>query len=143
MREAEITPIRIARLELPPTHPEAPGRATSSPSWFAMAEPASIDTGVGERRGHRESLRPAAPGSWRHWLAGVEAGGLSGIANSHLHFDHCGNNDLFPGVPIFIRSMWSMRRLARRTTPCLRGSTSRARTIGFSGVATGYRPTSS
>jgi glyoxylase-like metal-dependent hydrolase (beta-lactamase superfamily II) len=25
------------------------------------------------------------------------------VANSHLHFDHCGNNVLFPDVPIFVQ----------------------------------------
>ena len=26
------------------------------------------------------------------------------VVNSHLHFDHCGNNMLFAGVPIFVQS---------------------------------------
>ena len=26
------------------------------------------------------------------------------VVNSHLHFDHCGNNALFPGVPIFVQA---------------------------------------
>jgi glyoxylase-like metal-dependent hydrolase (beta-lactamase superfamily II) len=25
--------------------------------------------------------------------------------NSHLHFDHCGNNPLFPGVPIYTQAI--------------------------------------
>ena len=25
------------------------------------------------------------------------------IVNSHLHFDHCGNNPRFPGVPIYVQ----------------------------------------
>ena len=25
------------------------------------------------------------------------------VVNSHLHFDHCGNNTAFPGVPIFVQ----------------------------------------
>ena len=34
-----------------------------------------------------------------HRLADVTA-----IVNSHLHFDHCGNNRLFPGVPIYVQT---------------------------------------
>ena len=26
------------------------------------------------------------------------------IVNSHLHFDHCGNNHRFPGVPIYVQA---------------------------------------
>ncbi len=26
------------------------------------------------------------------------------VVNSHLHFDHCGNNALFPGVPIYVQA---------------------------------------
>jgi glyoxylase-like metal-dependent hydrolase (beta-lactamase superfamily II) len=26
------------------------------------------------------------------------------IVNSHLHFDHCGNNSRFPGVPIYVQA---------------------------------------
>jgi glyoxylase-like metal-dependent hydrolase (beta-lactamase superfamily II) len=28
---------------------------------------------------------------------------LHGVVNPHLHFDHCGNNRLFPGTPIFVQ----------------------------------------
>jgi glyoxylase-like metal-dependent hydrolase (beta-lactamase superfamily II) len=28
---------------------------------------------------------------------------VTAIVNSHLHFDHCGNNRLFPGIPIFVQ----------------------------------------
>jgi len=34
---------------------------------------------------------------------GVRPTDITAIANCHLHFDHCGGNPLFPGVPIFIQ----------------------------------------
>src|SRR4051794_36096769 len=34
-----------------------------------------------------------------HGLADVRL-----IVNSHLHFDHCGNNPRFPGVPIYVQA---------------------------------------
>ena len=35
--------------------------------------------------------------------AGIEREEISAIANCHLHLDHCGQNELFPGVPIFVQ----------------------------------------
>ena len=29
---------------------------------------------------------------------------VSGVINTHLHFDHCGGNRLFPGVPIHVQA---------------------------------------
>ena len=34
---------------------------------------------------------------------GVSPGDITAIVNSHLHFDHCGNNSAFPGVPIYVQ----------------------------------------
>jgi N-acyl homoserine lactone hydrolase len=34
------------------------------------------------------------------------------VINTHLHFDHCGGNRLFPGVPIYVQR--SEREAARR-----------------------------
>jgi N-acyl homoserine lactone hydrolase len=33
---------------------------------------------------------------------GLKPGDITHVANSHLHFDHCGQNYLFPGVPIHV-----------------------------------------
>jgi N-acyl homoserine lactone hydrolase len=35
---------------------------------------------------------------------GIEADDVLAIANSHLHFDHCGQNAAFPGRPIHVQS---------------------------------------
>jgi N-acyl homoserine lactone hydrolase len=35
--------------------------------------------------------------------AGIHRDEVTGIANCHLHLDHCGQNDLFPGVPIYVQ----------------------------------------
>ena len=34
---------------------------------------------------------------------GAELGDVVAVVNSHLHFDHCGGNRLFPGVPIHVQ----------------------------------------
>ncbi|HET9899027.1 MAG TPA: N-acyl homoserine lactonase family protein [Streptosporangiaceae bacterium] len=47
--------------------------------------------------------------TWRRPLqealasAGLQVADVSMIANCHLHLDHCGNNPLFPRVPIFVQ----------------------------------------
>jgi N-acyl homoserine lactone hydrolase len=34
---------------------------------------------------------------------GIDAGHIEGIVNSHLHFDHCGQNKLFPRIPLWVQ----------------------------------------
>ena len=47
------------------------------------------------------------------------------VVNTHLHFDHCGGNRLFPGIPIHVqrRELADARTITRRGS----GSTFRAR----------------
>ncbi len=35
---------------------------------------------------------------------GIRLEDVRAIVNSHLHFDHCGGNPLFPGVPIYVQA---------------------------------------
>ena len=35
--------------------------------------------------------------------AGIDRGEITAIANCHLHLDHCGQNEFFPGVPIYVQ----------------------------------------
>ncbi|HEX3265671.1 MAG TPA: N-acyl homoserine lactonase family protein [Candidatus Limnocylindrales bacterium] len=35
--------------------------------------------------------------------AGIDRAEITAIANCHLHLDHCGQNDLFPSVPIYVQ----------------------------------------
>lgn len=67
--------------------------------------PVLVDTGVG--RGHDAVERIFRP---RHQpiedaLAqrGIEPGDVAIVINSHLHFDHCGNNQRFAGVPMVVQ----------------------------------------
>lgn len=66
-----------------------------------------FDTGIGAAdpgteahyRPHRRPL-PEALAS-----AGVTPGDIDVIVNCHLHFDHCGGNPLFAGVPIVVQAV--------------------------------------
>jgi N-acyl homoserine lactone hydrolase len=56
-----------------------------------------VDTGVVE----------TTPELEREWGVRVrpwpELGDVVAVINTHLHFDHCGGNRLFPGVPIYVQ----------------------------------------
>lgn len=105
--EPAIIPLALAELELPAEHPEGPGRCTVF--GFLIRDPdltILVDTGVGvgseliDRLYHptRYDLRGALR------AAGCEPGEIDALVNSHLHFDHCGNNRLFAGAPIFVQA---------------------------------------
>ena len=65
-----------------------------------------IDTGVGDDSSIVERLFRPRRRSISELLAnhGVQTADVSTIINSHLHFDHCGNNNLFPNADIFVQS---------------------------------------
>ena len=48
-----------------------------------------------------------------HPLSGELVSRVAVVVNTHLHFDHCGGNRLFPGVPIHVQS----RELAHPRAP--------------------------
>ena len=63
-----------------------------------------VDTGIGPR--HRVLDRVyrirRVPLDESLSQIGADLGDVRWIVNSHLHFDHCGNNRLFPGRPIYV-----------------------------------------
>jgi len=104
--DVEVTPLKLATVELPDFHPEAPGLDTVY-GFLVRDEDALVlvDTGIGigseliDRlyKPDRVELQAALAG------AGVTPGDVTAVVNSHLHFDHCGNNSAFPGVPIYVQ----------------------------------------
>jgi glyoxylase-like metal-dependent hydrolase (beta-lactamase superfamily II) len=121
MCEAEIIPIRLAELELPATHPDGPGPCEVFAFLVRDGDTSFlIDTGVGEGSAVIEALYKPRRSRLLEALArhGIEPSSLSGIVNSHLHFDHCGNNGLFPGIPIFVQhAEYEAASAARYTVP--------------------------
>lgn len=68
-----------------------------------------VDTGIGRGNAEIEAVFSPTIASLRPALAarGIEPGRIAAIVNTHLHFDHCGQNDLFPSTPIFVqRAEW-------------------------------------
>jgi N-acyl homoserine lactone hydrolase len=72
-----------------------------------------VDTGIRE-------LHPAAAEMYpRLYPFDVDPGSIDIVVNTHLHFDHCGNNHLFAGKPIYVqrRELEDARRLEDYTIP--------------------------
>lgn len=68
--------------------------------------PVLVDTGVGVGNDDIETLFAPVHYGIDNALsrAGVPRSEVRMVINSHLHFDHCGNNRLFPGVPLVVQS---------------------------------------
>jgi glyoxylase-like metal-dependent hydrolase (beta-lactamase superfamily II) len=106
MPDIEVTPLELARLELPEFHPEAPGIDTIYGFLVRDAENCVlVDTGVGSGSDLIDRLYKPVRADLSAVLldVGVSVAEITAIVNSHLHFDHCGNNSLFPDVPIFVQ----------------------------------------
>lgn len=107
MSEPEIQALHLARVELPDFHPEAPGSCDIF--GFLVRDDRNcvlVDTGVGvgsaliDRLYQPERVELSVALS----RAGTSLDQITAVVNSHLHFDHCGNNELFPEVPIFVQA---------------------------------------
>jgi len=106
MTPDDVVPLHLADVTYPGSHPLA---GKDGPVLaFAIRHQSGVvlvDTGIGEgnawidenyrprRREVREALAAAA----------LDAGAVRLIVNTHLHFDHCGQNRAFPGVPIVVQ----------------------------------------
>ena len=102
----EVIPLHLADVNYPASHPLA---GTDGPVLaFAIRHEDGIvlvDTGIGEGnawidenyRPRRREVREALA------AAGLDAGAVRLIVNTHLHFDHCGQNRAFAGVPIVVQ----------------------------------------
>jgi N-acyl homoserine lactone hydrolase len=104
--DVEVTPLKFATVELPDFHPEAPGLDTIYGFLVRDGDDCVlVDTGVGTGSELINRLYKPACVDLSAALAegGASASDITAIVNSHLHFDHCGNNSAFPGVPIFVQ----------------------------------------
>jgi len=106
MKADDVIPLHVSEVTYPTGHPLA--GQTGSVLAFAIRRPDGIvlvDTGVGfgndwidanyqpRSRPIREALKAAA----------LDADLVRVVVNTHLHFDHSGQNAAFPGVPIVVQ----------------------------------------
>ena len=103
---SDVVPLHLADVTYPASHPLA---GKDGPVLaFAIRHPNGIvlvDTGIGEGDAWVDkNYRPRAR-DVREALTGVklDPDGVRAIVNSHLHFDHCGQNRAFAGVPIYVQ----------------------------------------
>jgi glyoxylase-like metal-dependent hydrolase (beta-lactamase superfamily II) len=103
----DVIPLHLADVTFPETHPLR--GQTGEVFAFALRHPTGLllfETGIG--RGN-EFLDIYYQVLHRPIEVALEAHGhrlddVRLIVNSHLHFDHCGNNSRFPGVPIYVQA---------------------------------------
>jgi len=103
MSPDDVVPLHLADVTYPSEHPLA--GQTGVVMAFAIRHVSGIllvDTGIGEGNDWiDESYRPVrrtvhdALGA-----AGLDPAEVRAIINTHLHFDHCGQNRAFPGAAI-------------------------------------------
>ena len=106
MSDIEVIPLQLAQVQLPSFHPEAPG--TDTIYGFLVRDGDDcilVDTGVGVGNALIDRLYKPDRAELSAVLGrvGLALRDITAIVNSHLHFDHCGNNSLFPGIPIFVQ----------------------------------------
>lgn len=102
-----ITPVLMSEVSLPPTHPRAGAACVVFGFVIHHSDgPVLVDTGVGVGHPAIDSAYSPVHHPIAEGLAevGVAIGDVRMVINSHLHFDHCGSNRLFPNVPLIAQS---------------------------------------
>ena len=112
MKAADVIPLHVSDVTYPDEHPLAD--QTGSVMAFAIRRPDGIvlvDTGIGfGNEWIEESYQPRSrPIHEALKAAALDADFVRTMINTHLHFDHSGQNAAFPGVPIFVQqSEWDV-----------------------------------
>jgi glyoxylase-like metal-dependent hydrolase (beta-lactamase superfamily II) len=114
---SDIIPLNLADIWFPASHPLAGQQGVVLAFIIRHADgPILYDTGMGTGNPQIEELyRPAV----RNLADALAAHGflpeeIVAVATSHLHFDHCGGNLLFPGVPLYVQA--ADYKMAHETT---------------------------
>ena len=108
MRASDIIPIHVADFAYPEPHPLA-GESGLVLAFVVKHEGGMllVDTGFAEGhpwvddhyRPRGRNIRDAI------YAAGVDADQIKAVVNTHLHFDHAGQNSEFPDVPIVVQDL--------------------------------------
>jgi glyoxylase-like metal-dependent hydrolase (beta-lactamase superfamily II) len=106
MPPSDVVPLHLADVTYPAAHPLAGQNGIVLAFAIRHSEGiVLVDTGIGEgnewidenyqprRRDIRDALTAAS----------IDPGAVRLIVNTHLHFDHCGQNRAFAGVPIVVQ----------------------------------------
>jgi N-acyl homoserine lactone hydrolase len=106
MTPDDVIPLHLADVTYPASHPLAGQDGPVLAFAIRHAEGiVLVDTGVGEGNAWiEENYRPRNR-DVREALTGakLDPDSVNVIVNTHLHFDHCGQNRAFPGVPAHVQ----------------------------------------
>lgn len=100
-----ILPLQLGHVSLPESHPRALERHARLQA-FVIDHPDGaivVDTGCGDGHPMIDQLyRPRIVNLVDALAAvGIDERSVVAIVNTHLHFDHCGQNELLPHVPVW------------------------------------------
>jgi N-acyl homoserine lactone hydrolase len=107
-----IERLRLAHLVLPEDHPEATKTREAPVFAYLIHHPEGVilvDTGVGRGNPFIDEIYQPSVVDLVDALAecGVDHRDVVAVVNSHLHFDHCGQNPSFYGlnVPVYVQAL--------------------------------------
>ena len=106
MTPDDVVPLHLADVTYPASHPLA---GQDGPVLaFAIRHPNGtvlVDTGIGQGNEWIEANYRPRSRDVREALVGakLDPDNVRAIVNSHLHWDHCGQNRAFPGVPTYVQ----------------------------------------
>lgn len=121
MSAPEIRPLLLTTFTTPDWHP-LPNTTMPVNGFLVLHDdgPLLFDTGVGSGNAFIDEQYQPRNADLDELLAaeGVSAGDVIAVANSHLHFDHSGNNTRFADTPIYVqRAEFEASREPRYTIP--------------------------
>jgi len=124
MGDVQVIPFLVSELRLPPDEQATLGREWWPSYAHAVVHLGGVflfDNGVGFGDAQVDATFSPRARSIEDCLAehGIAMADLTGVANCHLHFDHCGQNVRIPGgVPVFVqRAEWTRVREPDYTIP--------------------------
>lgn len=102
-----VAPIELGTIRLPAFHPRA-AEGTCPIRVFAIDHPDGVilvDTGPGDDDEMIDELYApdVTPIVSALNTAGYDERDVAGIVNTHLHFDHCGQNRALPHAPVWVQ----------------------------------------
>ncbi len=110
MPAIDVHVLHLADLRFPAGHPHAGEKGLVNGFLVTTPEGALlVDSGIGPPHPLIDALYKPDRYDLDEALAathtGISRDDIVAVANSHLHFDHCGGNQLFPGTPIYAQAI--------------------------------------